>query len=152
MNYKFKKIKKQWNTHDKELYAIFLKFKNWQHYLQDNKHFIRVIINYNNLRYFISMKKFNAKQIRWTEKLIAFDFIIEYRRKKLNFANALSKRFKIMKFDDNENNNDDFLFILRNKLCNSKCQLKQTQIWNKFANIKLTILTTQLNNIIIANI
>ena len=47
-----------------------------------------------------------------------------------------------MKSDDNENNNDDFLSILRNKLCNSKCQLKQAQIRNEFANIKLTILIT----------
>ena len=124
MNYKFKKAKKRWNTHDKELYAIILKFKNWRYYLQDNKHFIRVITNHNNFCYFMSTKKFNAKQIRWTKKLIVFNFIIEYRRKKLNFANASSKRSDIMKFNDNKNNNDDFLFILRNKLCNSKCQSK----------------------------
>ena len=57
-----------------------------------------------------------------------------------------------MKFDNNENNNNDFLFILRNKFYNLKCQLKQTQIRNEFANIKLTALTAQLNNMIIANI
>ena len=142
MNYKFKKIEKWWNMHDKKLYAIILKFKNWRHYLQNNKHFIRVITNHNNFHYFMSTKKFNAKQIHWTKKLIAFNFIIEYRRKKLNFANAPSKRSDIMKFDNNKNNNDDFLFILRNKLYNSKCQLKQTQIQNEFMNIKLTILTT----------
>ena len=63
-----------------------------------------------------------------------------------------SKRLDIMKFNDNENNNDDFLFILRNKFYNSKCQLKQTQIRNEFANIKLITLITQLNNMIIADI
>ena len=124
MNYKFKKAEKRWNTHDKELYAIVLKFKNWRHYLQNNKHFIRVITNHNNFHYFMLTKKFNAKQIRWTEKLIAFDFIIKYCRRKLNFANASSRRSDIIKFDDNENNNDDFLFILRNKFRNSKCQSK----------------------------
>ena len=76
----------------------------------------------------MSTKKFNAKQIRWTKKLIAFDFIIEYRKRKLNFANASLRKSDIIKFDDNKNNNDDFLFILRNKFCNSKCQSKQTQI------------------------
>ena len=86
------------------------------------------------------------------KKLIAFDFIIKYRKRKLNFANALLKKSDIIKFDDSENNNDDFLFILRNKFRNSKCQSKQTQIRNEFANIKLTILITQLNNTIIANI
>ena len=71
-----------------------------------------------------------------------FDFIIEYCRKKLNFANTSLKRSDIMKFDDNENNNDDFLFILQNKLRNSKCQSKQAQIRDEFANIKLITLTT----------
>ena len=66
--------------------------------------------------------------------------------------NASLKRSDIIKFDNNENNNDNFLFILRNKLCNSKCQSKQTQIQNEFTNIKLTTLTTQLNDTIIANI
>ena len=134
------------------MYAIVLKFKNWRHYLQNSKHFIRVITNYNNFCYFMSTKKFNAKQIRWTEKLVAFDFIIEYCRKKLNLANASLRKSDIMKFDDNENNNDNFLFILRNKFCNSKCQLKQTQIRDEFANIKLITLTTQLNDTIIADI
>ena len=152
MNYKFKEIKKWWNTHDKELYAIVLKFKNWRHYLQDNKHFIRVITNYNNFCYFMSTKKFNAKQICWTKKLIAFDFIIKYCKKNLNFANASSRKSDIIKFDDNKNNNNDFLFILRNKFCNLKCQSKQTQIRDEFVNIKLTILTTQLNDMINANI
>ena len=124
MNYKFKKAEKRCNTHDKKLYAIILKFKNWRHYLQNNKYFIRVITNHNNFHYFMSTKKFNAKQIRWTKKLTAFNFIIEYCRKKLNFANAPLKRSDIIKFDDNENNNDDFLFILRNKLRNLKCQSK----------------------------
>ena len=142
MNYKFKKTEKRWNTHDKELYAIILKFKNWRYYLQNSKHFIRVITDHNNFRYFMSTKKFNAKQVRWTKKLIAFDFIIEYRKKKLNFANAPLKRFDIMKLNDSENNNDDFLFILRNKFCNSKCQSKQMQIQDEFANIKLAALTT----------
>ena len=142
MNYKFKEAEKWWNTHDKKLYAIILRFKNWRHYLQSSKHFIRVITNHNNFRYFMSTKKFNAKQIRWTKKLIAFDFIIEYRRKKLNFANASLRRFDIIKFDDSENNNNNFLFILRNKFCNSKCQSKQMQIRNEFANIKLATLTT----------
>ena len=152
MNYKFKKTEKQWNTHDKELYAIILKFKNWRYYLQSNKHFIRVITNHNNFRYFMSTKKFNAKQIRWTKKLIAFNFIIEYCKEKLNFANASSRKFDIIKFNNNENNINDFLFILRNKFYNSKCQSKQAQIRNKFANIKLTTLITQLNDTIIANI
>ena len=73
-------------------------------------------------------KKFIAMQIYLIKKLIAFNFIIEYCRKRLNLANVSSKRFDIIKLDDNENNNDNFLFILRYKLRNSKCQSKQKQI------------------------
>ena len=81
-----------------------------------------------------------------------FDFIIKYCRKKLNLANASLKKFDIIKFDEDENNNNNFLFILRHKFCNSKYQLKQAQIRDEFVNIKLTALTVQLNNIVIANI
>ena len=37
-SYKFKGPEVRWDTHDKELYAILLGFKNWRHYLQGSKH------------------------------------------------------------------------------------------------------------------
>ncbi len=67
------------------------------------------------------MKKLNAWQMRWTEKLAAFDFHIKYRRDKLNFANVSSRRLDIMKLNDSEKNNDYFLSTLQNKLYNQKC-------------------------------
>ena len=123
LNYKFKEFETRWNTHNKELYTIIRNFKIWRHYLQSNRHLIHIISDYNNFRYFITTKKLNAKQIRWIEKLIAFNFIIEYRKRKLNFANASSKKSDIIKSNNNENNNDNFLLILRNKLRNQKYQL-----------------------------
>jgi len=123
-NYKFKEVKVWWNMHDKKLYIIVLDFKNWQHYLRSSKWFICVKTNHNNLRYFMIMKKLNAWQMRWTEKLTAFDFHIEYHRDKLNSANASLKRLDIMKLNDSKKNNDCFLFTLWNKLCNQKCQSK----------------------------
>ena len=117
-SYKFKKAKIRWDTHDKKLYAIMLRFKNWRHYLQDSKHFINVITDHNNLRYFMTTKKFNARQMRWAEKLTAFNFNIKYRRDKLNFADASLKRSDIIKSNDSEENNDKFLSTLRNKLRN----------------------------------
>ena len=67
-------------------------------------------------------KKLNAKQIHWIKKLIAFDFTIKYRKKKFNSANAPSRKPDIIKSNNNENNNDNFLSILRNKLRNQKYQ------------------------------
>ena len=86
--------------------------------MQDNKHMIYVILNHNNFRYFITTKKLIVKQVRWAEKLFVFDFIIEYYKKTLNFANAPSRKSDIMKPRNDENVNNDFLFILRNKLRN----------------------------------
>ena len=99
----------------------------------------------------MTTKKLNAKQVRWTEKLAAFDFTIEYRKSKLNSANASSRKFDIVKSNNNENNNDDFFSILRNKFRNQNFQFDIQKRNDVSASIKLTALTKQLNDIIIAN-
>ncbi len=128
--------------HDKKLYAIVLDFKNWWHYLQSSKRFICIITDHNNLRYFMMMKKLNARQMRWAEKLAAFDFHIKYRRDKLNSANALSRKLDIMKLNDSKKNNDYFLSTLQNKLRNQKCQSELLENEEVLTAIKLTALTT----------
>ncbi len=137
--------------HDKELYIIVLDFKNWWHYLQSSKRLICVITDHNNLHYFMMMKKLNAWQMHWAEKLAAFDFHIEYHRDKLNFANVLSRRLNIMKLNDNEKNNDYFLSILQNKLHNQKYQSELLKNEEVLTAIKLAALTMQLNDIVITN-
>ncbi len=137
--------------YDKELYAIVLDFKNWQHYLQNSKRFICVITDHNNLRYFMMMKKLNAWQMRWAEKLAAFDFHIKYCRDKLNSANVLSRRLDIMKSNDSKKNNNYFLFTLWNKLRNQKCQSELLKNEEVSTAIKLAALMTQLNDIVIAD-
>ncbi len=150
-SYKFKEAEVWWDMHNKELYAIVLNFKNWQHYLQNNKWFICVITDYNNLRYFMMTKKLNVRQMRWAEKLAAFDFYIKYHKDKLNSANASSRRLDIMKLNDSKKNNDYFLSTLQNKLCNQKCQSELLENEEVSIVIKLTVLMTQLNDIVIAN-
>jgi len=150
-SYKFKEAEVWWNMHDKKLYVIVLDFKNWWHYLQSSKRLICMITNHNNLRYFMTTKKLNAWQMRWVEKLAAFDFHIKYHRDKLNSANALSRRLNIMKLNDSEKNNDYFLSTLRNKLCNQKCQSELLKNEEVSTTIKLAALTMQLNDIIIAD-
>ncbi len=97
------------------------------------------------------MKKFNAWQMHWAEKLTAFDFYIEYYRDKLNSANASSRRLNIMKSNDSKKNNDYFLFTLQNKLCNQKCQSELLKNEEVLTAIKLTALMMQLNDIVIAD-
>ncbi len=150
-SYKFKEAEVQWDMHDKKLYAIVLDFKNWWHYFQSSKRFICVITDHNNLCYFMMMKKLNVQQMRWAEKLAAFDFHIEYCRDKLNSANVSSKRLDIMKLNDSEKNNDYFLSTLQNKLHNQKCQSELLKNKEVSTMIKLAALMTQLNDIVIAD-
>ena len=129
-----------------------LGFKNWRHYLQGSKYMVYVISNHNNFRYFITTKKLIVKQIRWAEKLSAFDFIIEYRKKTLNFANASSRRPDIMKPEDGEDVNNDFLSTLRNKLRNQFYQPKLLEDLKVSSAVKLAASTTRLNSNVTADI
>ncbi len=78
--------------------------------------------------------------MRRAEKLAAFDFHIEYRRDKLNSANASSRKLDIMKSNDSKKNNDYFLSILQNKLCNQKYQSELLENEEVLTAIKLAAL------------
>jgi len=56
-----------------------------------------------------------------------------------------------MKLNNSEKNNDYFLSILQNKLCNQKCQSELLKNEEVLTAIKLTALMMQLNDIIIAD-
>jgi hypothetical protein len=59
--------------------AIILAFRTWRHYLVYARYTIVIKTDYNNLKYFITKRKLNSRQIRWAEELAIFDFILEYR-------------------------------------------------------------------------
>ena len=45
-----------YNTHNKELFAIFEAFKIQQHYLKGSAYLINIVMNYKNLEYFSTTK------------------------------------------------------------------------------------------------
>ena len=53
-----------YDTHDKELLAIFEAFKIWQHYLEGLAYSIDVVIDHKNLEYFSTTKVLTWKQVR----------------------------------------------------------------------------------------
>ena len=67
-----------YETHDAELLAIVMAFKQWRHYLKGSQYPIEVITDHNNLKYFITTKELNGRQARWALRLAAFDFVIQY--------------------------------------------------------------------------
>ena len=54
----------RYETHDGELLAIVEAFKTWKHYLKGSQPELLVLINHNNLRWFIEMKSLSSRQVR----------------------------------------------------------------------------------------
>ena len=52
-----------YKTHNGKLLAIVKAFKTWRHYFKSCKHESLVLINYNNLRYFINTKNLSSCQV-----------------------------------------------------------------------------------------
>ena len=82
----------RWHTHDKELSAIVLAFRQWRQYLEHAAFTIRVLSDHNNLRYFMTTKELSPKQARWAEELSRFDFEVEYKPGPENAADGPSRR------------------------------------------------------------
>ena len=52
----FTAVELNYNTHNKELLAIFKAFKIWQHYLKGLAYPIDIVTNHKNLEYFSTTK------------------------------------------------------------------------------------------------
>jgi len=67
-----------YDTHDKELLAIFEAFQNWCHYLEGSASPIDVITDHKNLQYFLTSKVLSCQQARWSEFLSQFNLVIHF--------------------------------------------------------------------------
>ena len=65
-----------YDTHDKELLAIFEAFKHWRHYLEGSASPVDVVTNHKNLEYFSSSKVLTHHQACWLEYLSQFNLTI----------------------------------------------------------------------------
>jgi hypothetical protein len=82
-----------YDTHDKELLAIFEAFSVWRHYLEGSPHVIDVVTDHKNLEYFATTKMLTRRQARWSEFLSAFNLLIRFRPGKLGAKpDALTRR------------------------------------------------------------
>ena len=72
-----------YDTHDKELLAIFEAFKTWQHYLEGSVSLVDVVTDHKNLEYFSTSKVLTCWQARWSEYLCQFNLVIHFRPGKL---------------------------------------------------------------------
>ena len=67
--YFFKKhnlVECNYKIYDKKLMIIVRVFEKWRSKFENFIYFVDVIINHKNFKYFMSIKQFNRRQIRWS--------------------------------------------------------------------------------------
>ena len=85
-----------YDTHDKELLAIFEAFKTWQHYLEGSASPVDVVTNHKNLEYFSTSKVLTHWQARWSEYLCQFNLVIRFRPGRLGAKpDVLTRRWDV---------------------------------------------------------
>ena len=82
-----------YDTHDKELMAIFEAFKAWRHYLEGTDVPIDVVTDHKNLEYFCTTRILSRRQARWSTFLSSFNMVIRFRPGRLGTKpDALTRR------------------------------------------------------------
>ena len=95
-----------YDTHDKELLAIFEAFKHWRQYLEGSGTPIDVVTDHKNLEYFATTKILTRRQARWSEYLSQFNMVIRFRPGKLGAKpDALTRRWDVYR----KGGNSDFV-------------------------------------------
>ena len=65
-----------YDTHNKELLAIFEAFHIWRHYLEGSSIPIDMVMDHKNLEYFSTTKVLTCHQACWSEYLTQFNLVI----------------------------------------------------------------------------
>src|ERR1700726_584434 len=85
-----------YDTHDKELLAIFEAFATWRHYLEGSETPVDVVTDQKNLEYFSTVRLLTRCQARWSEFLSQFNFVIRFRPGRLRMKpDALTRRWDV---------------------------------------------------------
>jgi hypothetical protein len=59
-------VERNYEIHDKEMLAIIRAMEEWRHFLEGAEHGFEVWMDHKNLQYFMSAKKLNRQQARWS--------------------------------------------------------------------------------------
>ena len=84
----FTTMELNYDTHDKELLAIFEAFKIWQYYLKGLVYPINIVIDHKNLKYFSTTKMLTQKQVQWSKYLSQFNLVIRFHLSCLGITNS----------------------------------------------------------------
>jgi hypothetical protein len=75
-SHSFNSAELNYDTHDKELLAIFEAFKHWHQYLEGSGTPVDVVTGHKNLEYFSTTKLLTHRQACWSEFLSQFNMVI----------------------------------------------------------------------------
>jgi RNase H-like domain found in reverse transcriptase len=78
LSWTFSDTELDYDTHDKELMAIYEAFKAWQHYLEGTEVPIDVVTDHKNLEYFCTTRILSRRQARWSTFLSRFNMVIRF--------------------------------------------------------------------------
>src|SRR5260221_8754700 len=83
---------KNYDTHDKELLAMFKAFNSWRHFLEGSGEVIDTVTDHKNLEYFMTSKKLSCWQARWAQ----FNMRVHFRPGRLGSKpDALTRRWDL---------------------------------------------------------
>ena len=102
----------EWNykIHDKEMLAIIHALEEWRHFFEGTTHLVEIWTDYKNLEYFMTAKKLNCRQARWSLHLARFDFLLYHRP-----GHAMGKLDALSRKADHRNgaSNNENVVLLR---------------------------------------
>jgi len=86
-------VEQNYEIHDKEMLAIVRALEEWRHFVEGTEHRCEIWTDHKNLQYFMTAKKLNRRQARWSLLLAQFDFIMHHcPGKSMGKTDALSHR------------------------------------------------------------
>jgi transposase InsO family protein len=86
-------VQRNYEIHDKEMLAIIRALEEWRHFLEGAQHPFEIWTDHRNLEYFMTARKLNRRQARWSLVLARFDFKMHHRPgRSMGKADALSRR------------------------------------------------------------
>jgi len=71
-------VERNYEIHDKKILAIVHALEEWRHFLEGVTHPVEIWTDHKNLEYFITAKKLNCRQARWSLHLARFDFLLHH--------------------------------------------------------------------------
>jgi hypothetical protein len=97
-----------YEIYDKELLVIIRAFEEWRPELEGSQEPVKVVTDHKNLEYFTTSKTLSRRQVRWSEFLSRFNFVISYRPGSQCKADALTRRSQDLP-DGNEDERQQFM-------------------------------------------